>query len=71
MKKFFCDRCEKEIEIPKYIYVPAHHTWSNRLIENQHVTDYILCDECLLSFANWLNNAFLYNEYNKMIKRGE
>ena len=64
MKKYFCDRCEKELKRPFYVYVPALPSWSNRTIEYQHITDYMLCKDCLLSFANWLGNNFLYNEYN-------
>lgn len=66
MKKYFCDRCEKEIKTPKYIYPLAFPAWREKIIDSQCVTSYMLCKNCLLSFANWLGNDFLYNEYNKL-----
>lgn len=49
---------------PFYIYVPALPSWSRRLIDYQHITDYMLCKRCLISFAEWLGNDFLFKEYN-------
>lgn len=64
MTKTFCDKCGKEIKNPFYIYVPALPSWSKRLIDYQHITDYMLCKRCLVSFAEWLGNDFLFKEYN-------
>lgn len=63
-----CDRCGKEIDKPKYLYIPATYNWSKRLIEGQHSTDRMLCADCMLSFANWLKDNFLYNEYKEIYK---
>ena len=64
MTKNFCDKCGKEIKNPLYIYVPAKPSWSRRTIDYQHFTNYMLCKECLVSFAEWLGNDFLFKEYN-------
>lgn len=66
MTKNFCDKCEKEIKKPFYIYVPAMPSWANRAIDYQHVTSYMLCKRCLVSFAKWLGSEFLFNEYDKI-----
>lgn len=67
MKKYFCDRCEKEIKNHiYYIYIPAMPSWANRAIDYQHITDRMLCKDCLLSFANWVGSDFLYNEYSRI-----
>ena len=66
MTKNFCDKCGKEIKNPFYIYVPAMPSWSNRAIENQFITNYMLCKRCLVSFAEWLDNDFLFKEYNSL-----
>ena len=68
MTKTFCDKCGKEIKNPLYIYVPAMPSWSNTTIDNQFITGYMLCKECLVSLAKWLNNDFLYKEYQQQLK---
>ena len=66
MTKTFCDKCGKEIKNPLYIYVPAKASWSKRAIDYQHVTDYMLCKKCLVSFAEWFGSDFLFREYNTL-----
>lgn len=66
MTKTFCDKCGKEIKNPLYIYVPALPSWSKRTVNYQHVTDYMLCKRCLISFAEWLGNDFLFKEYKTL-----
>ena len=61
-----CDRCRKEIKYPKYIYIPALNTWSEQTIKGQRVVSRMLCNQCLLSLANWIDDNFINNEYNKM-----
>lgn len=61
-----CDRCEKEIEYPKYIYLPGPVNWSNKIIDGQYMIQRMVCNQCLLSLANWIDDNFIYNEYNKM-----
>ncbi len=64
MTKNFCDKCGKEIKNPFYIYLPAKSSWSNKTIDNQFITKYMLCKSCLVSFAEWFDSEFLFNEYN-------
>ena len=63
-----CDRCEKEIKNPKYIHVPAHPSWSRRTIRGYYTIEKMLCTTCLLDFADWINSAFLKEEYAAMYK---
>ena len=64
-----CDRCEKEIKNPKYIHIPARPSWSTESINGYYTREKMLCTSCLISFANWLNNNFLYNEYSAMYRQ--
>ena len=66
MTKNFCDKCGREIKNPFYIYVPAKASWSLQTINHQHVTSYMLCKRCLVSFAEWFGSDFLFREYNKV-----
>ena len=63
-----CDRCGKEIKKPKYLSFPAAPSWATRLINHQQSADRMLCAECMLSFANWFKDSFLYDEYKEMYK---
>ena len=66
MTKTFCDKCGKEIKNPFYIYVPAKASWSLQTINHQHVTSYMLCKKCLVSFSEWFGSTFLFKEYSKI-----
>ena len=69
MTRYFCDRCDREVKYPKYIYMPAHPRWCTRLGDNNYqMTTKMLCANCVLSFANWLDDNFIYNEYKEMYK---
>lgn len=54
MKKYFCDRCGKEVSEEEYnrpyFYIRKYHIVNG---EN-YVKDVFLCDECESKFIKWL-----------------
>ena len=64
-----CDRCGIEMKKPKYFYFPKSEVvigdMSTTQIDGKTVLEYMLCQKCSCSFANWFCDDFLYNEYSK------
>ena len=54
MKKYFCDRCGKEVTEEEYerpyFYIRKYHIVS----DNYNVNDVFLCEECESKFIKWL-----------------
>lgn len=57
MKKYFCDKCKKEVTEEEYkrpyFYIRKYHIVS----DNYCVKDVFLCEECESKFIKWLGDT--------------
>lgn len=61
-----CDKCEREMVSPKYIYFPVSDEWSHEVIGGICYQKFMICDRCLTSFAEWLGSDTLFNFYRDL-----
>lgn len=60
-----CDKCGKEIDSPNYIYFPVSNKWPHEVIDGICYQKFMICDRCLVSFAEWLGSDTLFNFYRE------